>query len=157
MNEPIYPAPNSPAGLNASPVSGQVGAPITGAVPNMAPMTPIAPDIPLNNPPMAANVPAQAAPPINPLIQQVQPVASVSQPVVSVASGMANPLPHAAAPPANSMDDDTVQDDALWVNRAKRIIAQTQNDPHRQVQLLQQLSVVFLKERYGRSVHTDDA
>jgi hypothetical protein len=154
MSEPNYPAPNPLAGLNANPALSQVGAPVTGAGPSMSP------DIPLNNPgsPMAADIPSQAAPPINPLIQQVQPVATVSQPAVSVASGMlANPLPQAPVAPANSMDDDTVQDDALWVNRAKRIIAQTQNDPHRQVQLLQQLSVVFLKERYGRSVHADDA
>jgi hypothetical protein len=57
---------------------------------------------------------------------------------------------------ATIQDEESNQDDAVWVGRAKRIIAQTQGDPRRQVQLLQQLSVVFLKERYGRSVHSDD-
>ena len=90
---------------------------------------------------------------INPLIKQAPP-----PPVqgVAAAPGVG---PAGAGLPAAAVDmgdDDTAQDDAVWVGRAKRIIGQTQGDPHRQLQLLQQLGVVFLKERYGRSVHSDD-
>jgi hypothetical protein len=71
----------------------------------------------------------------------------------------APPTPSVPASDAASLalqSEDDNADDIVWVNRAKRIIAGTKGDPHRQVQLLQQLSVVYLKERYGRSVHADE-
>lgn len=83
---------------------------------------------------MADTVPVDAMP-VNPLL---------SQPAV--------PL----GPSGAQQDDETGTDDLVWVNRAKRVIAGTHGDPHRQVQLLQQLSVVYLKERYGRTVRADD-
>jgi hypothetical protein len=95
------------------------------------------------------------AAPVNPLIRQGQP--SVSQPAVALAAGMASgPLPVQSTAAPLETDDESDVDDIVWVNRAKRIIASTHGDPHRQVQLLQQLSVVYLKERYGRSVHADE-
>lgn len=93
--------------------------------------------------------------PINPLIQQGQP--QISQPAVAIGAGMPGAaLPMQSAQSPAQTDDETGADDVVWVNRAKRIIAGTHGDPHRQVQLLQQLSVVYLKERYGRSVHADE-
>lgn len=46
--------------------------------------------------------------------------------------------------------------DDVWVDRAKRAIAETQNDPYRQVQLLQHLNRLYLKERFNRDVHSED-
>jgi hypothetical protein len=58
---------------------------------------------------------------------------------------------------ATSLDDDKVAlDDVEWVNRAKRVIGGTQGDPHRQVQLIQHLRSQYLKNRFGRTVHTDE-
>ncbi len=99
--------------------------------------------------------------PVNPLIQQGQP--PLGQPSTAATSGMGNSMgSEPLAPPIASdtsfqNDDETGVDDVVWSSRAKRIIAGTRGDPHRQVQLLQQLSVVYLKERYGRSVHADEA
>lgn len=59
-------------------------------------------------------------------------------------------------PSAKIEDDNATADDARWINRTKHVIAQTHGDPYRQVQLLQQLRVVYLKERYGRAVQAKD-
>ena len=61
--------------------------------------------------------------------------------------------------PATITDDDrqVPADDVIWVNRAKRAIAETHGDPHRKVQLIQHLRAVYLKQRFGRTVHTDEA
>jgi len=92
--------------------------------------------------------------PINPLMRQAPPV---SQQAVAVGAGMpAGPLPTAAQAQALSRGDETDVDDVVWVNRTKKVIATTHGDPHRRVQLLQQLSVLYLKEKYGRSVHADE-
>jgi|GEM_PF-1456422 len=90
----------------------------------------------------------------NPLLQQAAP--PISQQAMAVGTGMAGPLPAAGQVSDVNQDDETTVDDVVWVNRTKKIIATTRNDPHRRVQLLQQLSVVYLKEKYGRSVHADE-
>ena len=61
--------------------------------------------------------------------------------------------------PLNAQLDDNISDvnDAGWVNRAKRAISTTHGDPHRQVQLIQHLRSQYLKQRFGRTVHTDEA
>jgi hypothetical protein len=58
---------------------------------------------------------------------------------------------------ARANDDALDADDAQWVQRAKRAIASSQGDPHRQVQLVQHLRAQYLKQRFGRTVHTDEA
>ncbi len=63
-----------------------------------------------------------------------------------------------ALPRTTTGDDDAVTvDDVEWVNRAKRTIASSQGDPHRQVQLMQHLRSQYLQQRFGRTVHTDEA
>jgi hypothetical protein len=51
--------------------------------------------------------------------------------------------------------DQTDAHDDIWIERSKRAIAETQNDPFRQVQLLQHLNKLYLKERFGREVQAD--
>jgi len=43
-------------------------------------------------------------------------------------------------------------DDLVWIDRAKNAVMQTQNDPHRQLQHIQQLRNLFVKERFGYDV-----
>lgn len=57
---------------------------------------------------------------------------------------------------AGSSENQPDHQDDVWVDRAKRAIAETQNDPHRQVQLLQHLNRLYLKERFNRDVHAED-
>jgi hypothetical protein len=74
-------------------------------------------------------------------------------------AGQVAAMPPMAQPPAAVQLDDSVSDvnDAEWVNRAKRAIGGTHGDPHRQVQLIQHLRSQYLKQRFGRTVHTDEA
>lgn len=58
------------------------------------------------------------------------------------------------AQPGTDSDQSDASDD-IWIERTKRAIAETQGDPHRQVQLLQHLSVLYLKERFNREVQAD--
>lgn len=58
------------------------------------------------------------------------------------------------AQPGTDSDQADTHDD-IWIERTKRAIAETQNDPHRQVQLLQHLSILYLKERFNREVQAD--
>lgn len=130
--------------------------------------------------PVAGPVPVQQYPGVNPLQAQAVPAASPApfagaaplaggqpgQPVAYSAGSIpgAAPAMSAGVPPVAQptvsvrLDDDTTDvNDAEWVNRAKRAIAGTHGDPHRQVQLIQHLRSQYLKQRFGRTVHTDKA
>ena len=60
-----------------------------------------------------------------------------------------------AGMPAVQEKDEPDAGDVIWIERTKRAIAESQNDPHRQVQLLQHLNKLYLKERFGREVQAD--
>ena len=96
---------------------------------------------------------APAVAPANPLMN-MNPAPQASQ--QAMAAGVGAPLNPLPSQTVVNQDEETSVDDVVWINRTKKIIANTQGDPHRRVQLLQQLSVVYLKERYGRTVRTDD-
>lgn len=71
--------------------------------------------------------------------------------------GVSPAVPTAPQPAQDLMNDNLSDgDDVQWVNRAKRAIASTHGDPHRQVQLIQHLRSQYLKQRFGRTVHTDE-
>jgi hypothetical protein len=63
------------------------------------------------------------------------------------------PIPVAAS---QTEDDRVPADDLTWINYARRAIAETRGDPHRQVQLLQHIRAQYLKQRFGRVVRTDE-
>jgi hypothetical protein len=139
---------NMPPGMSANSVPPAGG---TGGVP--------APGYYGANPLQAqAMLPTAAMPPAgqypaasNPLAQAPLPAAGM--PPLAAQPALAGPMPSDAA----GMDNDTVAvDDLEWVNRAKRVIAGTKGDPHRQVQLVQHLRSQYLKHRFGRTVHTDE-
>lgn len=78
-------------------------------------------------------------------------------PVVSPA-GFAGVNPQIAAPIASgpgALDDGDLEvsvDDEVWISRAKRVIAETKGNPHRQTQLIQHLRSQYLKQKFGRQV-----
>jgi hypothetical protein len=77
--------------------------------------------------------------------------------MAGVAGVPAQPLaPMNTAGTVPSDDESVAVDDVVWVNRAKKAIAESRGDPHRQVQLLQHLRTVYLKQRFGRNIHKDD-
>ncbi|MBP9820144.1 hypothetical protein KBC79_05420 [Candidatus Woesebacteria bacterium] len=59
------------------------------------------------------------------------------------------------ANPATAEDVDIVEKE--WVDRAKQIVDQNRDDPHRQEQEVEKLQIDYLKKRYGKEIKTSDA
>lgn len=79
--------------------------------------------------------------------------AAVPAPVQTPAAAVPPPAPAQRVTDGDRPDAD----DDIWIERTKKAIAETQNDPYRQVQLLQHLNKLYLKERFGREVQADKA
>ena len=76
-------------------------------------------------------------------------------PVMPVAA----PAPPAPSPTTPLVDDDlpsVANDDDLiekeWVDKAKKIIVQTKDDPYRREQEVSKLQADYLEKRYGRKL-----
>ncbi|HEU4830807.1 MAG TPA: hypothetical protein VFS65_01395 [Candidatus Saccharimonadales bacterium] len=52
--------------------------------------------------------------------------------------------------PLVANDDDLIEKE--WVDRAKKIVEETKDDPYRQEQAVSKLQVDYLKKRYGREL-----
>jgi hypothetical protein len=128
--------------------------------------------------PVVGPVPPPQYPGVNPLQAQAMSGAAPAGAVTSVgglpdgssihpvgaspssvaAANLGVPLMTQSTAVSVGLDDDTTDvNDTEWVSRAKRAITGTRGDPHRQVQLIQHLRSQYLKQRFGRTVHTDKA
>lgn len=56
--------------------------------------------------------------------------------------------------PLIANDDDLIEKD--WVDKAKKIVAETKEDPYRQEESISKLQVDYIKKRYGRKLGSDD-
>lgn len=54
--------------------------------------------------------------------------------------------------PLVAADDDLIEKE--WVDRAKKIIAETQNNPHKREDEVSKLQVDYIKKRFGRELGT---
>jgi hypothetical protein len=54
--------------------------------------------------------------------------------------------------PAVAHDDDLIEKE--WVDRAKKIVSETHDDPHGREEAVSKLQVDYLKKRYGRELGT---
>lgn len=52
--------------------------------------------------------------------------------------------------PAQAGDDDLIEKE--WVEKAKKVVAETKHDPYLQGQEVSKLQADYLKKRYGKSV-----
>jgi len=52
--------------------------------------------------------------------------------------------------PAAASDDNLIEKE--WVDRAKKIVADTQNDPHQRENEVSKLQIDYIKKRYGREL-----
>ena len=52
--------------------------------------------------------------------------------------------------PAVANDDDLIEKE--WVDKAKKIVADTQNNPHKRDEEVNKLQVDYLKKRFGREL-----
>jgi hypothetical protein len=88
----------------------------------------------------------QLAPPVPVPLPQMHvpvPVPAAPQPVDDTTAG-----------PAIASDDDLIEKE--WVDKAKKIIAETQNDPYRREQQVTKLQVDYLRKRYGKELGTSN-
>lgn len=58
------------------------------------------------------------------------------------------------AAPTIANDDDLIEKE--WVDKAKEIIAHTQNDPYQREKAISQLQVDYLRKRYGKELGTSN-
>ena len=56
--------------------------------------------------------------------------------------------------PLVAADDDLIEKE--WVDRAKKIISETRDDPHRREQEVSKLQADYLKKRYGKELGASD-
>jgi hypothetical protein len=99
-----------------------------------------------------------------------RPAPQEAQPVGSVGSGHTLPTPQLALAPAGNLstpvlsplplandsnplvasDDEVIEKE--WVDKAKKIITQTKDDPYQQEKEVSKLQADYLKKRYGKEL-----
>ena len=80
--------------------------------------------------------------------------ALVSQPAAPPLPQLSQPVPQAQQPqddnPPTAADVDLIERE--WVEKAKKVIAETKHDPHLQEQAVSRLQADYLQKRYGKTV-----
>ena len=71
-------------------------------------------------------------------------------PVVVADDSAAVPALSSDDTPATAGDDDLIEKE--WVDKAKKILAETRDDPHRREQEVGKLQVEYIRKRYGREI-----
>jgi hypothetical protein len=56
--------------------------------------------------------------------------------------------------PVIAKDDDLIEKE--WVDKAKKIVADTRNNPHRREEAVNKLQTDYLKKRYGRELGVNE-
>lgn len=77
------------------------------------------------------------------------PVASMPVPVQPVALPAVQQSDDTVGPTVAN-DDDLIEKE--WVDKAKKIIAETQDDPYRREQEVNKLQIDYLRKRYGKEL-----
>jgi len=82
------------------------------------------------------------------IISDVNMTTSLPTPVISVTSVAKDTT--SSNNPAVANDDDLIEKE--WVDRAKRIVSETKNDPYQQEEAVSRLQIDYIKKRYGRDL-----
>lgn len=98
----------------------------------------------------SAAVQPSTPPPVNQPMP-MSPLQQTAAPSIGVQSTAQQPVVVTGMQPDEG-DAEVQADDVVWINRAKRVIADTKGDPRRQTQLIQHLRTQYLKQRYNRQV-----
>jgi hypothetical protein len=112
-------------------------------------------------PPTPEALPQFAATPERPAQQETQqagpvqtaPALPMPAPPAPAQSGtvpVLNPVPIANSNPAVAGDDELIEKE--WVDKAKKIVIQTKDDPYQQEKEVSKLQADYLKKRYGKEV-----
>lgn len=82
--------------------------------------------------------------------QSASVVPIVSLPTPLAADGSATVMAQSSGSPLVAKDDDLIEKE--WVEKAKKIVAQTRDDPHKREEEATGLKVDYLKKRFGRDL-----
>jgi len=81
-----------------------------------------------------------------------QSIAPVLPPLPTIAPPVATPqAPVTDTNPTAAADEDLIEKE--WVEKAKKVIADTKHDPYLQEQEVSKLQADYLKKRYGKTVN----
>lgn len=91
-------------------------------------------------------------------------IETASQPPVTTGSTTLPPLPSQTSASTSSAasddlplvaaDDDLIEKE--WVDKIKRVMAETKDDPYRREQEVKKLQVDYVRKRYGREIGKND-
>lgn len=96
----------------------------------------------------------QATTSISPPVSDPQALIAAAQ---AAATTPAVPAPSAPARSGGMVADDVDLIEKEWVERAKAIVAQTQDDPHAQKSQMSKVKAEYIQKRFNKTVKTDDA
>jgi hypothetical protein len=71
-------------------------------------------------------------------------------PVLTTSSDTTTSAPLTDDTPATAGDDDLIEKE--WVDKAKKILAETRDDPYRREQEVGKLQIEYIRKRYGREI-----
>lgn len=99
---------------------------------------------------VAERIEQRAETPVVPVLPTpvIPPVDPMSSTQVAQSTTIATPV--ASGAPLAANDDDLIEKE--WVDKAKKIIIETKDDPYRREQEVGQLQVDYLRKRYGREL-----
>jgi hypothetical protein len=75
---------------------------------------------------------------------------SLPTPVLSQPAGVTPAVASDDDVPLLAADDDLIEKE--WVDKAKKILAETRDDPHRREQEVSKLQIEYIRKRYGREI-----
>lgn len=126
--EPILPNPNTASA--GDPVSNREVSPVP---PEVAPATP--------EQSMGTTAPVPVAQPL-PRVKQ--------QPITNPSNGAISDDSQSSAGPAIADDVDVIEKE--WVDKAKKIVSVTKDDPYEQEKEVSKLQADYLMKRYGKQI-----
>jgi len=75
---------------------------------------------------------------------------TIPQPVNDDADDVTSTTDEIIGLPTVAGDDDLIEKE--WVIKAKKIVSETRDDPHKREEVVSKLHVAYLKERFGREI-----
>lgn len=84
----------------------------------------------------------------------VQPATPIAVPAPPLPTALGAAVSDDSAGPTIANDDDLIEKE--WVDKAKKIIAETQNDPYLREQQVTKLQSDYLRKRYGKELGTSN-
>ncbi|HET9721694.1 MAG TPA: hypothetical protein VFP32_01540 [Candidatus Saccharimonadales bacterium] len=93
--------------------------------------------------------------PPQPVLPAIQDIPAVDQPVIAVPAQDVTAPVSASDPHSHAADGDHIE--SQWIEKAKAVIAQTQDDPFAQKSQMSKVKAEYIQKRFGKQIKTDEA